>query len=192
MAATPYLVTIDRNSQSPRKNGVDAAVVVAENSTEAKQMAASVLDGEGNAPWTAATATALAAAANLDGFVMNVQIFHPTTNARVANASFTGVSGATIDTIGTGIAAALNALSNIAGAAYNTGTNVLTVAETTDALGDHTFVISLRPPTATHADPQNLTSWFTSHVDGGVGSAALAVTLAALSFPKVFGMLKQV
>lgn len=193
MAASYFLVQRNRTGLVPTKNSVDQVIVVAEDSTEAKQMAASFNSGDGNTAWNNATVTTLAAASNLDGFVLRVQLFN-TSGVRVEDVSVTGVSSATIDSIAALMVTALNATATLAGAAYNSSTQVLKIADaTTDAIGNFTFVITLTPPIATHGDPQNLSGWFASHTDGGMAAADLKVTLGAdtRTLPKVFGAGKQ-
>lgn len=143
-----YSVVSDPNAVTPRKNTYDAAVVIANGTTEAKKMAGGVFDGDAQAVWDAATVTSLAtlpaiAALPLTGWVFNVQVGASGANA---NVTVTGDSDDTLDDIGAKLVVALNATA-INGAAYNTSTNVLTVAETTDTLGDKDVTILVTPPT---------------------------------------------
>jgi len=90
----------------------------------------------------------------------------------------------TVDSVALAMAAALNATDEIAGASYDDSGNVLTVAETTDSLGDHTLVITLTPPGARDSDdedgaPLSLPGFFGATVDGGSSGDAVTVEFGA-------------
>lgn len=100
----------------------------------------------------------------------------------------------TIDSVAAGLVIALNATSEIAGAAYNSSTQVLRVADTTDVLGDHRVFPYFIP---VGSDPNGLVGVpgvVTSITQQGVASAALSVTLAADNYviPSVLALLGEV
>lgn len=88
-----------------------------------------------------------------------------------------GESAAGFDTFGDRAVVELNALSNIAGAAYNASTNVLTVAQTTDALGDHKLIATLI--NRNWEDAVTIPGFIGAIVDGGAGGDAVTVTFGA-------------
>jgi hypothetical protein len=85
---------------------------------------------------------------------------------------------------------ALNATADIAGAAFTSSTNVLTVAAASDVLGDHLVEAIMVPPDAEENDV-GVPGFVTSITDGGLASAALSVDFAADNYavPKVFALL---
>lgn len=188
--AGAFLVTLDRTkSGHTLKSGADAVVVFATDATQAKQMAASKYDGDGQAWITDGTATEVTAvAAGWIGWTFKINIYGPDTNESVE------VTGAgadnTIDEIGALLVTALNALDDIAGAEYNGTTNVLTVAQTTDGIGDHNIEVTITPP----GGYSGIASLVGTIVDGGAAGDAITLALPAdaLGVPSVPVGLKQV
>lgn len=133
-------------------------------------------------------ATAIAAATNWAGWTAHVQVVHPTTGATVVDVSVEAVD--TLDNLGAALVTALNATAPIAGAAYNSSTQTLKVAETTDNLGAHYLYFDLIPPGKTKAVNSSL-STKTHH---GSAGAALSQVFAADAYavPKVTATLKGV
>lgn len=133
-------------------------------------------------------ATAIAAATNWAGWTAHVQVVHPTTGATVVEVESVAVD--TLDNLGAALVTALNATTPIAGAAYNSSTQVLKVAETTDALGDHYLYFDLIPPGKTKA----VNSSLSTKVHHGSSGAVLSQTFAADAYavPKVTATLKGV
>lgn len=96
-------------------------------------------------------------------------------------ATLTGGQDAdTFDTMGNAAVTALNATASIAAAAYNASTQVLTIAGTSDALGDHDVVVKMLSPARVRdvAVPGLLGSV----VDNGSSGSALSVAFAADAF----------
>jgi len=144
--ASAFLVSLPLKGGMNLQEGMDSVIVWAEDAAQAKSMAsvAMALDVPA-AAWADATATALVVNTELEGWTASVVLSDPVTPFDVIEASFTGANSATIDTIGTGLAAAL-VTAGVAGAAYDTGTNVLTIVETTDGMGDWVIAVKMTPP----------------------------------------------
>lgn len=193
MATKYWLVKTDPKAAVCRKNDVDAMVVVAETSADAIAISKSKTSGDVNGLWDGATVTEMVVAADLEAWTLHVLI-STAAGAVVADCSVTGAASATIDSIAALMVIALNATTPIAGSAYNAGTQVLTVAQTTDNLGDHVVAVQFKPPAATHDNPIAIPGLVVSKVDAGLSTAALTVTFAGDSYtrPKVVGQVKQV
>lgn len=89
-----------------------------------------------------------------------------------------GTDTDTIDGVAAKMVVALNAAGvGIANAAYNSSTNVLTVAGVADAIGDHTIQVWWLAPDFVRK--QSLRTAVSTIVDGGIAAAALTVTLGA-------------
>lgn len=126
-------------------DGVEALVVHAADEADAKAVANSHFGVDNKALWDTATATAISAAVTtLTGVVYRVQLIDPADQSVVADVSVdvTGLGTKTFDGVAAALVTALNAVDGIAGAAYNATTNVLTIAETTDGLGDHQAIVT--------------------------------------------------
>ncbi len=89
---------------------------------------------------------------------------------------------------------ALNADAAIAGAAWNDSTHVLTVAQTTDSLGDHRVFTYFIPPGADRSEAIGVPGFVVSKVDNGSAGDAVTVTSVAdtYSTPKVISLLGAV
>lgn len=145
--AAAYLVTLPLKGGMTLKGGNDSVIVWADDATQAKSLASAAMSNDvPAAAWTNATATALVVGTELEGWTFTINLVDPVTPFTELSASYTGANAATIDTVGTALAAALNALDGIAGAAYDTGTNVLTIVETTDSMGDWAIEAYATPP----------------------------------------------
>lgn len=185
MAASQYLVILPEVCGRTLINGADRFVVVAESTADAKDIVKDYFSGDSDALVAAATVTALAAAADYEGFTLRVQINDPTTPI---DASYTAVAADTIDLIGAGIKAALIA-AGVAGADYNSTTQVVTAAAIADNLGDNQLVVDFTGPNGNAP----IASYVSSIVDGGIAGAALTFTLPADSrtIPTVVAALKS-
>lgn len=205
MAASAFLVTLptDKSGQTIKAGG-NTFLCWAFDSADALELAADVQDGDINAPWADATATPIVAPASLVGWRFNIKVIDPDFDVD-AMAEWDGVdpvptdivaevthtaTAQTIDQVGDALVVLLNATAAIAGAAYNSGTNVLTIAETTDALGDHQVEIRVYPPAADVVKIVDHTEFYSTVVDEGAGGAALSAVLVAASPSKVYGAFK--
>lgn len=177
-----YAVTFDSetNLGIGTLNGLKGAVVWANSSADAKALLKAQYSSDMDYLWENATYTAIAAAANLLGWTLRIQVTTPATGAVIADCSVLGAgSDDTIDELAALMVIALNATAPIAGAAYNAGTQVLTIAETTDALGDKRVNAWMYPPNSLFV---SIPGFLSTVVDEGAGSAALSITLAADSY----------
>ena len=192
MAAKFFLVTSDPYFHSPVRDGVTSAIVVAEASADAKALMES-LHGD-TVRWANATYTEFGAGADLAGWSLRVQVLHPTDTAgaavTVTDVTVTGAAAATVDSIAALAVIALNAAGPMASASYNSSTNILTVAETTDGLGDQRVVASFTPP---GTESKSIPGFLGAITHEGASGAALKVALAADTYtvPSLNGAFKQ-
>lgn len=190
--AAAYIVTLPSEGGHTLRHGVDTVVVYAEDANQAKEAAGALFGGD--SAWTGATATAIAAG-DYDGWTLRVRLADPAkavtaSDYYVADVSVEGDStNNTIDELVALAVTALNANDAIAGAAYNLTTQVLTVAETTDGLGDHVLSVEF-----THPDFEGpIPSLVSTIVDEGAAGAAVTVTFSADTVvpPKLYGKATQ-
>lgn len=167
-----YLLKLPTDSISnTRIHGADSMVVQAASETQAKEIAASKFDGDG-AIWGGATVTELASTDDWEGWTFRIVV--STATPKVF--TYTGTStNDTTDEIGAALVTLINADADIAGAAYNTTTQVLKVAETTDGLGDKDLAVTITPP----GGFSGVASLVGTIVDGGASSDVLSVVLPA-------------
>lgn len=177
--AGAYLVQVPEVGGQTLMGGNNAMVVYAADATDAKAICKAYYTGDSPAMWAAATATAIAAGADLEGWRLHIVV------AGTVDVTVTGAASATVDSIGALAVTALNATAAIAGAAYNSSTNVLTIAETTDALGDLAVTAELLPPTSWADASVAIPSFVTTVVDEGAEADALKCTLVASTVPTV-------
>ena len=134
-------------------------------------------------PATAATVTAITEGTDLAGWRCKISIYD-TVAALVESVTVTAVTVGDFDSIGALLVTALNLTTSIAGAAY--ATPALTIAETTDGIGDHTVVIEFLPPITGWDDKTiSLPSFWDTLVHEGAGGAALSVSLNDVVLPAV-------
>jgi hypothetical protein len=172
-----YTVTLPAESGMNLVGGADVMVVFATSSTAAKEIAAAKYDSDG-ACWAGATVTEIVADTDFEGWTFVVTICSGCGTGNDESATFTYVGTAannTIDEIAAQLVILLNAHADIAGAAYNTTTQVLTIAETTDGLGDQTVEVTITPPNG----KSEIASLVSTLVHEGASSDALKVTLPA-------------
>jgi hypothetical protein len=183
--AAAYLVKVPDTGGQTLKNGANALIVYADSATDAKAVAKARFGGDSDALWAAATVTAIAAGADLEGWRLHIVVYDGTDTVDV---TVTGAAAATVDTIGALAVTALNATTPIAGAAYNSGTNVLTIAETTDGLGDKAVLAEFLPPAnSSWTGSAAIPSFVTTVVDEGASGAALSCVLVQSTIPAVYG-----
>jgi hypothetical protein len=182
-----YLLTVASTSSGHTlQHGANAMVVHAASETQAKQIAASKFNSDGSV-WASATVTEMATTDDWEGWTFEINIHTSPVK------TFTYVSTSTndtIDEIGAALVTLLNADADIAGAAYNTTSQTLTIAETTDNLGDKGVSVNVTPPSGVSP----IASVVGTITSGGASSAALSVVLSAdaLVPPKVLAYLKTV
>lgn len=157
--------------------GADSMVVFAADATAAKEIAAAKYDGDG-AIWSAATVTEIVADADFEGWTFKISILSGlgTGNDEPGTFTYTGTAtNNTIDEVAAQLVILLNAHADIANAAYNATTNVLTVAGAADGLGDQTVEMTITPPDGKSAIP----SLVGTITDGGASGDALTIALPA-------------
>jgi hypothetical protein len=179
-----YHVQLPEAAKSFLQEHKDTCIIVAQTAAEALLVAKANIHLPSDEAWASATATAMADAADLEGWRAKITI-EDSSGDEVETVTVTGASGATADTIGALLVIALNATDSIAGAAYDTGTNVLTIAETTDTLGDSTVTCEFLPPTTWNDPTISFDEFYTSLVHEGVSGAALQVTLVQVATPQL-------
>lgn len=185
-----YLLELLETDRGVRK--ADFLVIHAASAAAAREVAKSRFNEDSSLAWDGATATELAekpinTSPNMDGWGLRVAILD---SDPVIDITVRGdVTDDTLDEIAALMVTALNATSLIAAAAYNAGTNVLTIAETTDGLGDKVTLIEFLPPVATNPGQSPIADLVLSKVDGGASGAALSVTFQADSYalPFIYG-----
>lgn len=193
MAAGPRLV-VQADGAKINFEGCDAIAIYATSDADAIAVAKSLYDGDTNAAWDNATVTTMAAAANMVGWRLHVKLQSPA-GVNVANITVVGAGADdTIDEIAALAVIALNATAAIAAAAYNSGTQVLTVAQTTDGLGDHSVLAEWFPPAADVQQDVAIPSFVTAKSDQGSAGSAVTVTFGAdgVAVPKVYGNFRTV
>lgn len=116
MAATPYLVRMaDDEIARVVMNGMDAVVVCAGSAADAIAMAKGQFDGDNNAAWTNATATAIVAGTDLSGYELRIRLTSPL-----------GVDAADI-TIGSADTSAVKATGTLTTSTQPSDTNTITI-----------------------------------------------------------------
>lgn len=179
-----YHIVLPADARSTLVEGKDAAVVVADSAADAKQILKAYLGLPSDSAWAAATVTEITdgGVTDLAGWRARITI-KDTVGAVVEQVTVTGVTVADFDSIGALLVTALNGTTSIAGAAYATPN--LTIAETTDGLGDHTVEVAFLPPT-TWDDPEiSLAALFGTITHEGASGAALAVVMLDAGLPAV-------
>lgn len=189
--ANPFLVThyaspTGRTGGGPKVGNIDTVAVYAEDATQAAQIVQSQYRADANAEW-AAGAAELQAGQSLDGITFSIHIENGGSDIDVEYVALVGDTN--VDTVGAALVTALNATA-INGAAYNTGTNVLTIAETTDNLGDKAVTVSAIYSSG-GIEVDVTASFWSTIVDEGASNAALKATLVAGTPPGISATMKS-
>lgn len=171
-----YIVTFDPTLPLGARNGIEAAAVFAASTADAKDLLQAKYADDLDISWENATATQITSTADLIGWTLRVRVMSPE-HEEVVDVSVVGAGGDnTVDEIAALMVIALNATTPIAGAAYNSGTQVLKIAETTDNLGDHTTVVEWYAPGGFE---KAMDAFVVSKVEDGLANAALTATFVA-------------
>jgi hypothetical protein len=195
--AAAYLVTLPLKGGMTLKGGNDSVIVWAEDATQAKSLASAAMSNDvPAAAWTAATATALVVGTELEGWTFTINLVDPVTPFTELSVSITAVSTDDIDDVGGDLAAAL-VTAGIAGAAYDSGTNVLTIVETTDGRGDWAIEAYATPPSAAYSTSligfgdtgARVTGFFGAITAAGAAGIARTSTLVA-ALPALYALCK--
>jgi hypothetical protein len=170
-----YMVVLSTTAGATLHGGCDTQIVFAADAAAAKEIAAAKYESDGEV-WSAATVTQIEADADFEGWTFTVDICGGLGILGDEGASFTYTGTATnntIDEIAAQLVLLINAHDEIAGSSYDAATNILTVADTTDALGDQTITVSAVPPGYASSVP----SVFGTITYGGAAADALTVEL---------------
>jgi len=177
-----YHVQLPADSRITLVEGKDTAIVVADSVADAKQIMKAYTGMPSDDQWADAVVTAITEGADLADWRARITI-KDTAGAVVERVTVTAVTVADFDTIAALLVTALNATASIAGASYSTPN--LTIAETTDGLGDHTVEVAFLPP-ATWDNPEiALAGLFGTITHEGASGAALAVVMLDATLPAV-------
>lgn len=169
-----YLLQRPRTLGANIIDGKTSMIVEADSEAAAKRVATAQSDGD--APWTNATATTIAAgvASDYEGFTYRIRVSGDPLvagSADIVDVTYTGVAADTVDDIGDGLAALLVTAGLTA--TYTGATNTLEVAASGDAIGDHSISVEAKLPGA--AEP--LSDLVGTITDGGVEADAITVVL---------------
>ena len=182
MAEGFFKVEVPVDARLNLVEGKDTLVVSAESSAEAILTAKAYLHLPSDAAWAASTPVLLAHDVDLVGWRARISIYD-TGAALVEQVTVTAASADGFDEIGDDLVVALNLTTSIAGAAY--ATPALTIAETTDGIGDHTVVVEFLPPTTWDDPTISFPTFRTTIVHEGAGGAALTCNLIDVVAPTV-------
>jgi hypothetical protein len=169
-----------------------ALVVSAEDATDAMEICKAWFDGDADAAWDNATATAMAdvaanAANALVGWRFQCVVTSPA-GAIVADAEVTGdATDDTLDEVLTALSTALDGEGLTS--TYTGASQSLEVAAAGDTVGDHTVTMRIRPPaTNDGADNVHWAGAVSSITHEGAAGAALTVVFAAdtVVVPQIF------
>lgn len=197
MTASAFLVTLPLKGGMTLRNGMDSVICWAESATMAKDIASAALSGDLPATaWANATATALVVGTELEGWVFTVRATDNNSPYTLIEASYTGANGDDIDAVGAGLKAALIA-AGVAGADYNSTSNLLTIAASGDSMGDwHILAYAYPPATATSTsllgfddNTKSVSGFFGTITAENVAATARTSTLVA-SLPALYGVAK--
>lgn len=190
MAATKYIVCFNPNMAVGSRNGVKSAIVVAESSADAIDALQARFGGDSDAAWEGATATAIAAGSNWLGWTLRCEIVKPDGTVLVDVSVVGAGSDDSFDEIAALMVIALNATAALANAAYNSSTQVLSVAGAGDGKGDHELNVWFYPAGERVV---SLPGAFGSIVDGGSAGSALTFTFAADAYavPAITGTFRD-
>lgn len=178
-----FLVEASKSDVSQRVNRADGVIVFAADAADARAMAQARFSGDGNPSWAAATATQIVADPDYEGWRLRVRITPPTgstPSADLHDVTYTGAASDTMDLMGAGIEALLDAAGLTA--TYTSATQVLIAAtgSGTDDLGDHTLTVEFLPPLTVAGDPVAIPGFVASGpTHEGVATANLDVTFEA-------------
>lgn len=191
-----YFVSLDLTKSGHNLvGGANGMVVFAASETAAKEICSSKFDGDGNAWATDGTATEIVADADFNGWTFKVRVLGGL-GAEADESGEVVVVGDgddnTIDEIGALLVTALNALTGIDNASYNSTSNTLTIASGSggDDLGDQSVEVDIIPPSGKSSIP----SLVGTIVHEGDATDILSVVLPADAavIPIVAATVKQV
>jgi len=183
-----YIVSLPSGVTFGNKN--TDVVVFAENATYARDMAKAAYNQGSDTVWDLASVTEIVAGADFENWTLRVRIDYAGTQTDPVDVSVVGAAADTIDDIGSAMATALNLNAQIAAAAWDGLTNILTAAGVADGIGDGKLRVTFTPPGALRGA---VASYVGTITDGGVAAAALTVQMAtdAISVGAYYGELPR-
>lgn len=168
--AAAYLVALPTSMCKHLQDKVDAVIVYANDTTDAKAMAKARMGSDMNAMWDNAVVTAIAAKADWTGFRFVVKETYPSGALGVScDVTATGAAQDTLDEIGAVLATALSGT-------YNSSTQVIQLAAS--GRGDNSLEINVYPPVAMGQD-FGVPGVVPTITHRGANGSALSFTLAA-------------
>lgn len=188
-----FLLTIPVEQPSA-PNGVRSLLIEAKSEGEAQVIANQRWDGDFD--WNNAdiNSVVLEDTGDFEGWTFTVRVSQadvavPDTDPELFEsqpdlvASYVGVASDGLDEVGEGLKAALNALEgDIAGADWDLATRTLTVADTSDAQGDRTVAVAIRPPGCVSGEITQEGGQFVEHITHqGAAEDALTVLFAGVA-----------
>ena len=181
-----YIVSLPSGVSFGNKN--TDVVVFAEDATYALDMAKAAHRYGSDEAWDLATTTEIVVGADFEGWTMRCQIKAAAAQTAGIDMEVVGIASATVDSIAALMVTALNGSADIAAAAYDSGTNILTAAALGDGLGDGQLTVEFRPPGDLRG---SVASFIGTITDSGIAAAALTVQLAtdAIAVPAYHGEL---
>lgn len=129
-------------------DGQDSHIVFAADAAGARAAVQSRHGNDVDAIWAdsaVVSVTEIAVGADFEDWTLRLSLYDVDAREPAISVAVVGEADDTLDDLGAAAVTALNATA-IAGAAYDDTGNVLTVAETTDGLGDHTLSVEWIPP----------------------------------------------
>ncbi len=173
-----YLVFLPLGTNIARINDVNAVIAYGADAAAAKALAKAAHPANPTL-WDNALAMAIGSNLPLLGWTFTVEI-----EGQEAVSVTGGWTSNTIDAIAAALVTALDALDDVAAAAYNSSTNVLTAAGVADELGDMALTVTVTDPNGV-SQP----SFFSTIVDEGDPEDALTVTFTADATAGIFQMM---
>lgn len=191
-----YIVNIDStNTGATLLDGIDGMVIFAQDATDATRAARSAYGGDSDLLWSSVTPIAPTESNDYEGWRLKITISGAAAQTvPEISVTATGASGDDMDDIATLAVTALNNTSDIAGAAYATASNTLTIAAISDGIGDATVTVEFLPPldSTKFLDPNiSFSNYVATITHKGIAGATLITTLWGIVAPDVIVKYKQ-
>lgn len=178
------------NPAATLNDGMNAFLVVAENTTDALAIVQAERTGDSGYDSATITGVGVGGAISVNGTLLGWRCIITITGSGVDKFEFEFGAGADINDIGTTMASTINSLSpNIANASYDAATNILTVAGTLDNMGNQTVTCRFFSPRAFVGNTQItqdvvIPGFVVAIVHQGAVGAALTIQFPADTYVK--------
>ena len=191
MADSIRLVTLPTLAGKTLYNGKNSLIVQCDDSLSDAEVKALVKAyyNDDDSSWDDIVITTIPAAA-WAGWECTINIYDTDGTTLLHTVSDTGISDDTsIDSMGARLAAALNGLAAISGAAYTAATNTLIIAEGSgvDNLGDKIVTVAFTPPSNWYDQTINPAGMVGTITDEGSATDDLSVVFTVVSPPRIWG-----